>query len=230
LAHILFDLETELIPEPLDLNRQIPGITVGATLTDKGDLQLWFEKDEDGRATGSTLGRATARNLVGYLLETTQAGNALITWNGAGFDFRVLAQASGMMTECVDLAWAHLDMMFWLHCTKGFSVGLAKAAQAVGSGKAEGLTGADASKLWAAGQYERVMRYVAQDVRVLAAVYQTAARDSRLKWVTGRGRVASAQGVPLCVRDAYALPLPDTSWMDAPWPREKFVRWMLEQG
>ena len=30
----------------------------------------------------------------------------------------------------------------------------------------------------------------------------------------------------LMVSEALELPLPDTSWMDSPWPREKFTGWM----
>ena len=30
----------------------------------------------------------------------------------------------------------------------------------------------------------------------------------------------------LTVEEALRLPLPDTSWMDEPWPREKFTGWM----
>ena len=162
------------------------------------------------------------------LADAAQAGRTVVTWNGAGFDFRVLAHASGLVDECVDLAWGQVDMMFWFHCLNGFSVGLASAARAVGSGKARGLSGADAPRLWAAGQYERVLEYAAQDVRALAAVYEAALDSNSLRWINSRGRLSQAPGPLLPVREAFELPMPDTSWMRrAPWPREKFVGWML---
>jgi len=225
---VVFDLETENIPGALNLDRRVPGITVGATLTGDGDLRLWCERGPDGQPTGTILTPEMAGALVRYLIEAQRGGQTVVTWNGAGFDFRVLAQASGLTDECVELAWAHLDLMFWFHCRNGYSVGLDKAARAVGSGKTEGMSGADAPRLWDAGQYETVLEYVAQDVRALAVVHEEAARANALCWITGRGRVSRADGPLLTVREAYKLPAADTSWMTrAPWPRTKFVGWML---
>jgi len=226
--YLIFDLETENIPGPLNLDRRVPRITVGATLASDGDLRLWYDPTPEGEPTGALLTPEGAGELVRYLAAAQRGGQTVVTWNGAGFDFRVLAQASGLVDECVELAWAHLDLMFWFHCRNGYSIGLNKAAQAVGSGKTEGMTGADAPRLWDAGEYQTVMDYVAQDVRALAAVHEAAARSHALRWVNSRGRSSRAAGPVLPVREAYKLPPADTSWMRrAPWPRAKFVGWML---
>jgi hypothetical protein len=228
---VVFDLETENIPGPLNLDRRVPAITVGATLSSDGDLRLWCERGPEGEPTGALLSQEGASELVRYLTAAQQAGQTVVTWNGAGFDFRVLAQASGMVEACIDLAWAHLDLMFWFHCRNGYSVGLNKAAQAVGSGKIEGVTGADAPRLWDAGEYQTVLEYVAQDVRALETVHREAARSRALRWLNSRGRVSRAAGPLLTVREAYKLPPADTSWMTrAPWPRTKFVGWMLARA
>jgi len=228
MQYVLFDLETELIQGSLDLERHVPAITIGATLTGEGDLRLWYERDADGQATGALLTPESAQGLVRYLEELTAAGYTVVTWNGAGFDFLVLAHASGLRDACIQLAWEHVDMMFWLHCQKGFSVSLANAARAVGSGKTEGVDGAQAARLWASGHYDEVLAYVAQDVRATAVVYEQAVQSRRLRWVNTRGRLSSAEGTLVSVRRAYKLPLPDTSWMSrTPWTREKFVGWML---
>ena len=227
---VFFDLETENIPGPLDLDRRVPGITVGATLASDGDLRLWYDRAPAGDPSGALLTPDGAGELVRCLAEAQASGQTVVTWNGAGFDFRVLAQASGLVDECVELAWAHLDLMFWFHCRNGYSVGLNKAAQAVGSGKTEGMSGADAPRLWDAGEYQTVLDYVAQDVRALAAVHEGAARGNALRWINSHGRVLRAAGPLLTVREAYKLPAADTSWMTrAPWPRTKFVGWMLAQ-
>jgi hypothetical protein len=229
--YVVFDLETENIPGPLNLDRRVPGITVGATLASDGDLRLWYDRASAGDPSGALLTPDGAGELLRYLTEAQASGHTVVTWNGAGFDFRVLAQASGLVDECVELAWAHLDLMFWFHCRNGYSVGLDKAARAVGSGKTEGMTGADAPRLWDAGEYQTVLEYVAQDVRALAAVHEEAARGRALRWVNSRGRVSRAAGPVLTVREAYKLPAADTSWMRrAPWPRTKFVGWMLARG
>ena len=228
MGHVLFDLETELIRGSLDLERHVPAITVAALLSSEGSLDLWYERDAAGDATGALLGREGAQSLVRSLEQHARDGDTIVTWNGAGFDFRVLAQASGMHEACVALSWAHVDMMFWLHCRKGFSVGLDRAARAAGSGKTPGLSGADAPRLWDAGQYDEVMAYLEQDVRALQAVYEEAVRARGVRWQNTRGQLSIADGVLCPVREAYGLPLPDTSWMRrAPWKREKFVGWML---
>jgi hypothetical protein len=229
--YVLFDLETELIQGPLDLDRYVPAITVAATLTSDGALELWYDQDEVGEATGQLLGCTNAQELVQFLQERAGLGYVPVTWNGSGFDFRVLARASGLVTECATLAWEQVDMMFWLHCQKGFSVALDRAARAVGTAKLGGLSGADAPRLWAAGEYEQVMAYVAQDVRMLGAIYEAAAQARALRWINTQGYESRAEGELCSVRKAYRLPMPDTSWMRRrPWPRERFVGWMLAAG
>ena len=228
MKYVLFDLETELLAGDLNLDTYVPEITIGATLIGGDDPKLWYEQDEAGQPVGGTLRPEGAQELVRYLQGQAQEGAAIVTWNGAGFDFRVLAHASGMAAECARLAWEHVDLMFWLHCRKGFSVGLSSAARAVGTGKTAGMSGADAPRLWEAGEYEQVKQYVAQDVRAMGTVYESAVRSRALRWVNTRGRVSRADGQLLPVREAFKLPMPDTSWMSrAPWPREKFVGWML---
>jgi hypothetical protein len=227
-GYLLFDLETEPIQGPLNLDRYVPAITVAATLTDDGTLDLWHDRDGAGKATGRMLGRDDAQELVRALQSSAAQGLVPVTWNGSGFDFRVLAKASGLTDECAALAWQHVDMMFWLHCQKGFSVGLDRAARSVGMGKLDGLSGADAPRLWAAGEYDRVLAYVAQDVRMLGAVYEAAMQARALSWINTRGYESRAEGELCTVREAYRLPMPDTSWMRRPpWSRERFVGWML---
>jgi len=227
-GYVLFDLETEPIQGPLNLDRYVPDITVAATLTHEGVLDLWHDQDQAGKATGRMLGRDRAQELVRVLQRHAAQGVVPVTWNGSGFDFRVLAKASGLTAECAELAWQHVDMMFWLHCQKGFSVGLDRAARTVGMGKLDGLSGADAPRLWAAGDYDRVMAYVSQDVRMLGAVYEGAVQAGALRWINTRGYESRAEGKLCTVREAYRLPMPDTSWMRRPpWSRERFVGWML---
>ncbi len=223
---LVFDLETGLVPGALDLDRFIPGITVAATYTGSGELRHWFEPNAQGRPVGGVMSPATAQGLVQYLADRAGRGDVLVTWNGASFDWRVLANASGLTQPCIDLAWQHIDLMFWFHCKKGFSISLSKAAEAVGTSKTEGLSGADAPQLWAEGRFDTVLDYVAQDVRVTAAVYQAALRNNGISWRTAAGRPSKAAGRPVSVRQACQLPLPDTSWMNQPWPRDRFVGWM----
>ena len=82
--------------------------------------------------------------------------------------------------------------------------------------------------LWAEGKREEVLEYVAQDVRTTLELAQVCESLGELRWVARSGRLRSmALGEGwLTVWEALELPLPDTSWMSEPWPREKFTGWM----
>ena len=83
-----------------------------------------------------------------------------------GFDFDILAEESGMLEECRDLAVSHVDMMFHVFCQLGYGVGLDAAARGMElAGKSKGMSGVLAPVLWAEGRREEVLEYVAQDVR-----------------------------------------------------------------
>ena len=82
--------------------------------------------------------------------------------------------------------------------------------------------------LWAEGRREEVLRYVAQDVRTTLDLATACETCGELRWVARSGKVRSmALGEGwLTVSEALGLPLPDTSWMSEPWPRERFTGWM----
>ncbi len=111
------------------------------------------------------MNRQDAEGLVRYLCEMADAGFTILTWNGLGFDFDILAEESGAMESCKSCALGHVDMMFHIVCSLGYPVGLEKGAQGMGlAGKPEGMTGFKAPKLWAEGRYDEVLQYVTQDV------------------------------------------------------------------
>ena len=80
-----------------------------------------------------------AVKLVEYLATQVRHGYTIVTWNGVGFDFDILAEESGMLDECRRLARDHVDMMFHVVCQLGFGVSLDSAARGMGmSGKRDG--------------------------------------------------------------------------------------------
>lgn len=167
----------------------------------------------------------------------------IITVNGLGFDFDVLAEESQdtFFTEdneryheaCVELAMNHIDIGFQMFCERGFMIGLNAMAQALGlPGKTEGMSGDKAPTLWAQGQEEKVLEYVEQDVITTLDVYEEIPKQRKVRWITKAGTPAKYPWEPeirdgrlLTVRECLELPLPDTSWMDEPWEREKFYGW-----
>jgi hypothetical protein len=79
---------------------------------------------------------------------------------------------------------------------------------------------------WAEGKREEVLRYVVeQDVRTRLALATVCESCGLFRWIARSGRLRTTP-LPegwLAVEEARSLPLPYTSWMDEPWPRERFM-------
>ena len=232
--YLAFDIEiAQKLPEgERDWKAHRPlGITCAATLTGgEEELLLWHSLTDDGHPADRMSQQDTAR-LVDYLITKAGGGYTILTWNGLGFDFDILAEESGMFKECKRLAFEmdHVDMMFHVFCQLGYPVGLDRAAKGMGlAGKPEGMNGALAPRMWAEGRYRQVLDYVAQDARTTLELAQTCEERGYLRWITrrGSGRKMDLPSGWLTVREALALPKPDTSWMSNPWPRSKFTDWM----
>jgi hypothetical protein len=82
--------------------------------------------------------------------------------------------------------------------------------------------------LWAEGKREEVLEYVTQDVRIALGLATACETDGVMRWIarSGKRRSMALPGEWLTVEAAARLPLPNTSWMDDPWPRTKFTGWM----
>ncbi len=232
--YLAFDIEiAQKLPEGEgDWKAHRPlGITCAATFaSDADDPMLWYSRTGAGQPAGR-MSQQDIAEMVHYLTTMADAGHTVLTWNGLGFDFDILAEESGMLTECKRLAFDldHVDMMFHVFCQLGYPVGLDRSAKGMGlAGKPQGMDGALAPHLWAEGQHQQVLDYVAQDVRTTLTLAHTCEERGHLRWITRRGsgkKMALPSGW-LTVREALALPVPDTSWMSNPWPRSKFTSWM----
>ena len=169
--------------------------------------------------------RAGAARVVRRLEELVAAGGTLVTWNGAGFDLPVLAQASGLRADCVRLALGGVDMMFQVLATKGWPIKLAVALSGMGLPGKTG-DGREAVTLWHDGRHQEVLDYCAADAaRTLQLA--VAAHGQRLRWTSGKGtpQSMSLAGGWLTVEQCLKLPEPDTSWMDQPLRREDLLAW-----
>ena len=200
------------------------GISCAATLlSDTDEVILWHG------AASDRLSRHEAADLVEYLTEEVGRGYTIATWNGMGFDFDILAEESGMLAECRELAVNQVDMMFHILCRLGYGVSLNAAARGMGlPGKPEGMNGAMAPILWAEGKREAVLDYVAQDVRTTAELATECEACGALRWITKSGK-ARRMMLPegwLTVEEAEQLPQANTSWMTDPWVRADFTAWL----
>ena len=228
---IAFDIEiAQALPDGVeDWSHHRPlGISCAATLISGEPAITWYGNKGAGEY-GDRMKPAEAQELVNYLLAQVEQGGVILTWNGLGFDFDILAEESGMVQECSELAKGHIDMMFHVFCLKGFPLGLDKAAKGMDlAGKTPGMTGDMAPRLWQEGEYLKVLEYLQQDVQTLIELWAVVDGLRKLTWISNRGY---QQRLPLpkgwvTVEEALNLPLPDNSWMSNPWPRSKFTGWL----
>ncbi len=237
---LAFDLEiAATIPEGADWEAYRPfGISVAATLPCDGEVRLWYGVGAPDGKPWQSMPQSQVQVLVAYLERMTGDGYTIVTWNGLSFDFRVLAEESGLWAECRALALRSIDPMFQFFCEHGFAVGLEAVAHGFGiPGKTAGMGGAQAPVLWEAGEYDKVLEYVSQDVRVTGAVFDKilslgGSDKGRhyIWWQDRRGadHVQSLDGL-LTVAEAMVLPEPvPPHWIKNPWERSRFTGWLSD--
>jgi len=228
--YLAFDIEiSTVIPEGVaDWRLYRPlGISCFATADNTGAYAGHGWDNE--RVTTPRMSHNEAILLVEHLEDAVATfGFTILTWNGLGFDFDVLAEESGLHARCVVLALNSIDPMFQVFCTKGFPLGLDTAAKGMGlPGKTEGMHGDLAPVMWQAGEYDKVLEYVKQDVRTTFDTAIAIEQTGILCWQSksGRGQHLYMPRL-LTVQECLALPVPDQSWMSNPWARSKFTAWM----
>ncbi|MCJ7823640.1 MAG: ribonuclease H-like domain-containing protein, partial [Anaerolineales bacterium] len=206
----------------------------GVALSDSDQIKLWSGKPR--------LSREDARALVHELSDLAGAGYSIVTWNGCGFDFRVLAELSGLLEEASQLALQHIDLMLMVTFTKGWFLSLQKALEGAAlPGKLKtvqlsdgtqisDMDGARAPALWAAGEYDAVLTYLKQDVLQELKLAQAILREGRIRWISNAGKPQHVQfDRLLTVNECFDIPEPDTSWMTDPPSRNRFVDWMSSE-
>ena len=231
--YVAFDIEiAKSIPEGMEDWKSLRplGISCAATLSSDGELQRWHGTLLDG-SISDQMSQSEAAGLVRFLQKAVQSGATILTWNGLGFDFDILAEESNLFDACRDLAWKHLDLMFHIFCLKGFPLALDKAAKGMNlAGKTAGMSGEMAPRLWAEGKRQEVLEYVSQDVRTTLEVALAVENQHELRWTSNTGKPLTLP-LPdgwLTVEQALQLPEPDNSWMKTPWRRTRFMKWMKE--
>jgi len=230
-----FDLEiTKILPENVNniIDYAPLGISCAAlAFDDKSDVLFWQDFPQ--------LSRKESQALTQDLISHVASGYTLLTWNGCNFDFRVLAQESGMVEECGQLALNHVDLMLLVTFTKGWLLGLDKALSGAGiAGKVKKLTlsngetlndmsGALAPVLWARQEYNAVLTYLKGDVAQTLELAKVVQSSHAIRWISGNGK-PQAVSVPrlLTVKECFGIPEPDTSWMTNPPRRETFIEWI----
>ena len=230
--YIAFDIETaKVLPEGASeiLAYRPLGIScAAASLSDTGETLAWHGWTSSGDPA-PRMSETEAGGMIDDLERYVDDGYTLVTWNGAGFDFDIVAEESGRRAECVELAMNHVDMLFHALCVLGHPISLQKAAEGMEvAGKLAEMSGAEAPTAWAEGRYDDVLAYVTQDTMVTAELAVLCEDLKELAWITRRDyrHTMPLPGGWLTVKEAQDLPLPDTSWMSDPPKRERFTAWM----
>lgn len=236
MKYLAFDIEiAKSIPEgTTDWATLHPmGITCAATwASDEDKPLLWCGVSDTYYSFAPQMDKAHICRLVDCLDDYAQRGYRIVTVNGAGFDFRELAESSGRRADCKSINLQHTDCFFHIFCKLGYSPGLDAMSKGMGlPGKMKDLDGALAPDMWRNGDYGKVLSYVAQDSRQTLDLAMAVEAAGELRWTAKSGRPNSVK-IPqwLTVKEALQLPEPDTSWMPDPWQRSKFTGWCQPVG
>ena len=230
-----FDLEiAAVVPDTVQEWSKVKGLGISCAaiaFSDIDEVEVWqrvprFEK-------------SVSIDLVERLGELSEDGYTLVTWNGCSFDFRVLAEESGLVRRCGQLALNHVDLMLIVTFTKGWYLSLQAALQGAGlSGKLtrvrlstgreiRDMDGSKAPALWAAGEHDAVLAYLKDDVVQLLKLAQLVSRRGRLSWLSRTGNPQEVRlSRLLSVTECFDIPEPDTSWMSNPPRRKQFTDWI----
>jgi hypothetical protein len=246
MSFLAFDMEiAKPVPDGADLLAHRPGIACAALATE-GETEpvVMFDPaampDLFDPAT-KTMTQAGATRVLLALDAAVGRGDTIVTWNGAGFDFRLLADETGRHSDCVRLALDSVDMMFQVLCDRGHPLALDSALRGAGlpskvdqvtlrNGQIVHIDGADAPRFWQEEEFAAVMEYCAADAERTLALAVACQQSRRLAWISQRGRRNEMNLGPrwLTVRQCLALPLPDTSWMTRPIARQDVLKWTAQ--
>lgn len=230
--YLAFDIETAKIVSfnGDDWRRYRPlGICCAATFLEGDDAPMIWHGGKSTDRPAKQMEKRALSKLLEYLTRKSESGFTILTWNGVGFDFDVLAEESGNSKLCRRLAINHVDIMFHVLCRLGYGIALDSAASGMGiEGKHRGMNSVLAPVLWARGKHREVFKYVEQDVRTTLNIAKTGEARGYLGWQTRSGRQRNLQ-IPkgwLTVRQAKKLPEPTGAWYFSQWNRYKFTSWM----
>jgi hypothetical protein len=185
------------------------------------------------------LSAVQSNELVNDLRNLESEGYRIVTWNGCGFDFPILANHSEALEPCSRLALSHHDLMLLITFQKGWYLALDKALGGAGlQGKLkevslsngtilDNMDGAMAPELWLKGERKAVIEYLKQDVRQQLELGKWVEKNQKICWTSNSGNPWSLPVPKLySVKECFDFPLPDVSWMDNPPQRADFVNWM----
>ena len=188
--------------------------------------------------------KETKQRMVHWLGDMVKEGHKIVTWNGLGFDFDIVAEETGLYNLCKTIALGHVDMMFMVVAAAGHYLSLDKAATGMGlKGKVHdvrlndgslltGMDGAKAPELWHRKEFDAVLAYLNGDVIQTLELAEAVEENKFIRWRSGAGKtnkIHFAEGL-MTVDQCLQMGLPNTSWMATPPTREQFLEWMDKEN
>ena len=232
-TYVGFDIETLTPWEDGQTWRDIMpiGITCLGVVDDRDQGGPKCSRAEDG-STLDRMTRADLRECVRKLAVINDDPRwLLVTWNGMGFDWPIIAEESGMREECARLALESVDLMFQVVCFRGHRLGLWAAAEGMGvQGKPDGMNGMVGQEMWRRnepGGRDKVLAYVRQDAKINADLARKIWDEGHLTFMTRKRflmRMRVPEGRALTARECLELPEPGNSFED----RSDYVQWALD--
>jgi len=155
-------------------------------------------------------------------------GYWIVTWNGLGFDYRILAEAAQgndlTVVEVCRMAIQQIDIMYNFQCVAGFPASLENVSKAMGfNGKH--IKDDTIGRLWhgSSVDQDQVIEYVERDVMATFEIYDAIMkRRGKIVWKNRKG-TKSARYLPMIMVDnqpvrlmnaveSVTLPYPNLDW------------------
>lgn len=241
MKHVAFDLEiVKELPDGQDWEPYRPfGVSIISTCTDSWNFRTWPSTVPPDAILGyrrypDQLTEYDAHHAADYLLDNASRGCKIVTWNGLGFDFRVLVEAlpkgQPVVRYIAELACStmHIDIGFAMLCETGYMCGLQAACEGFGlPGKSDGISGKLIPALWKGtlADQEQCLEYCRNDVAMTSLVYHGILHHGKLIYKAKSGIKLSWVPKRLDAMDVVSVqkyPEPGKS----SWPRSKFTGWL----
>jgi len=215
---VAFDLETATVLPDGAYITDVGISCAGTHKSDQNDPVIVYEKKPQ-------ISKNTAQRLVGELEGYIKDGYTIVTVNGCGFDFRILAEESGLYARCAHMAVGHVDLMLLMQFQYGWRVGLDAMLAGMGfdpkvkiirlaSGEKREFNGGDFPALWRQGEYKALLPYIRRDASGTLDAAQYVLRNGQMDWVNQKGKSVYRRinGFNHVIQ-LFGLPLPPTKWM-----------------
>jgi len=176
------------------------------------------------------MSRETAIAMLAHIAEKQRQGYAVVAWNGASFDFKMLGSLAGDNELAGRIVLSMFDPMYQVLSQKGFPLGLKAAGAGLGVAQTKSMDGKDAPEAWIKGEHQKVTGYVIGDSEITVQIVLAIIKAGGINWTTTKGKAASVvfrklKTVAECLMD----PPVDQSWQQNPIDKRKILSWIPQR-